>query len=657
MKRLPREDRRARLRRRLRVEQLEHRALLAALQAATMQSIAQPICDPESDTNHSAFVDSIEAAAQTRHFTIVLYDTQHPDGTTFDRGALFGTGECAVVPGDPVDPETPLTAFRSTDIQLSIERVDVPASEVEQMAVVIDDQPEFLTDRLAFSRHIEVRPDNTADERQFLVLSADAFLRPNTLPNSVVDGVLLDDNFGLSVGLATTPESRPTGEVRRLGQIERATIQTRTGLPHIELAFEGGGTATLDVSKVTAKETRIEVAANYPHAERLVVIGSNPLTQDMRQRDDTISDYDTVLLETIGPEGRLFAAEAEQLGGSLSTVPHVVRAAFTQAVKSQHNPRDGSLVILLGEDIPSDGFGDTRLVEAEAGNHSSTNPIVRPTASHSDGEFPSETSVLLMNAELTGTIAGAAAGNNIAFVRHSLDDPIDSFAALTINDEITQTLNLESTQLPGLGVAEAWNFHKTSFSGEFETDTETIDYLLQSPLGEFDTVGTIHLGGEIGSSRFDVDGSGLETALDALLIINFMGRNGGTVDPAPLGSRLNVTTSDTAISALDALQVINFLGRSLLGQSESVPIDRTIIAGVSRLGSGNESTKDDQPWITPEAFPTPAASKESTSESVASLFDRAIVELAGTVQEEESNSSGEEALDGVLESGLSFGNV
>ncbi len=565
-------------RRSLGAERLEARHLMAgSIEPVTLESIAQRICDPESDTNHAVFRDAIEATNLTRHFSIVAYDTGHPAGSTFDKGALFGQGECAVVPAEPTDPETPLTVFRSLEKALSIEAVDVPANEVDQMELVIDGGEVMLTDRIALARHVAVT-DGIPDVRQFAVISSDTYIRLNTLPNSIVDGLLLDDNFGLSVNFGpSVAEVRSTGEVRRLGQIQRMTIDTRQGLPSIHVTFPDGGTAILDFSEVTTERTRVDVTANYAGEERLVVIGSNPLTQDMRQRADVISDFNSVLIETVGPAGQLFVGPAWELGNSLSKVESVARVAFLQDVKSEHNPRDASIVILLGEGIPSDGFGDITLVEAEDGIHPAEPKIIRETASHhGDIRTVAETSVFLENAQLSGTISGVREGSNVSFVRHSLDDPNDSVATLTLHGAIVETLTLESTQLPGLATAEAWNFHKTAYGSEFQANTSSLAYTLSAARGEIDALGVIHVGGEIGLNRFDVNASGDVTAGDALLVVNFMRRNGGPVELAPLGSRLNVTQpvlSDTRISALDALQVINFLSRlkaEASGESTSV---------------------------------------------------------------------------------------
>jgi len=63
----------------------------------------------------------------------------------------------------------------------------------------------------------------------------------------------------------------------------------------------------------------------------------------------------------------------------------------------------------------------------------------------------------------------------------------------------------------------------------------------------------------------DVNGDLQVTALDALVVINFLGRNGGAVDlnsNRPIGSAFYDVSGDGRASGLDALRVINELGRT-----------------------------------------------------------------------------------------------
>jgi hypothetical protein len=346
----------------------------------------------------------------------------------------------------------------------------------------------------------------------------------------------------------------------------------------------------------------------------------------MRQRDDVISDFDTVMFETVGPAGRLYVGPANELGGTLSIVESVARVAFLQSVKSKHNPRDATLVVLLGEGLPSDGFGDVTLVEAEDGRFPEQQAIVRPTASHNGAPPPEVTSVLLDEASLTGMIPGTRDGSNIAMVRYSLDHPDDSPATLTFNDTIEESLNLQSTQLPGLAVAEAWDFYKTAFGPEFQADGSTLRYSLSATLAEIDTLGVIHLGGELGLNQYDVNANGEVTALDALLIINFMQRNGGPLEIAPLGSRLNVNAHvDAMISAVDALQVINFMTRQQA--FKPVPESVQVLTPQRITNQSGDLAADLRQEIADPVEPKKKTSSLSSDKHASVLHDLAILDL------------------------------
>ena len=78
------------------------------------------------------------------------------------------------------------------------------------------------------------------------------------------------------------------------------------------------------------------------------------------------------------------------------------------------------------------------------------------------------------------------------------------------------------------------------------------------------------------ANRFDTNGDGNVTALDALVVINAMSREGELNLSTPLravasmnGFQLDASR-DGAISALDALQVINELGRQAAANAEQV---------------------------------------------------------------------------------------
>ena len=145
-------------------------------------------------------------------------------------------------------------------------------------------------------------------------------------------------------------------------------------------------------------------------------------------------------------------------------------------------------------------------------------------------------------------------GDAVVFAGQFTGDDLGSTATLN-----GQTGRLEVTAAEGfVGSIELLvGVTDTSGRGVFDTQAVTVQFLPTyiNPL-----------------DRFDVDGNGAVTALDALLVINALGRGGGTIDLPNLelstgdGSTLRSdffynVSGDTSISALDALQVINELGR------------------------------------------------------------------------------------------------
>ncbi len=91
----------------------------------------------------------------------------------------------------------------------------------------------------------------------------------------------------------------------------------------------------------------------------------------------------------------------------------------------------------------------------------------------------------------------------------------------------------------------------------------------------------------------DVNGDLQVTALDALVVINFMGRNGGAVDlPSnrPIGSAFFDVSGDGRASALDALRVINELGRR--SQAASV----NAVADALAIFDPRQSDDDPEVW-------------------------------------------------------------
>ena len=103
-------------------------------------------------------------------------------------------------------------------------------------------------------------------------------------------------------------------------------------------------------------------------------------------------------------------------------------------------------------------------------------------------------------------------------------------------------------------------------------------------------------------SQHDVNADGHVTALDALLVINQLGRQGASEVEQQVDSAMAVydTNEDGAITAIDALLVINQLGRQgQAAESESVQdeVDPNLRPGLaSGFESRDDDDEDDEDW-------------------------------------------------------------
>jgi hypothetical protein len=156
------------------------------------------------------------------------------------------------------------------------------------------------------------------------------------------------------------------------------------------------------------------------------------------------------------------------------------------------------------------------------------------------------------------------------------------------------------------------------------------------------------------TNRYDVNNSGLVTPLDALQVINAIGRNDGNnifLDVLPLPPNLPPfpdVSGDGVVSALDALQVINELGRvpnpsvgagELIAEGEATSY---LPAGSGVLASGATVIGDfliadaltSQKEETEESAPTEDVALDLSPTSKTSVFDSAAtVQLDSIVED------------------------
>ncbi|MBI2478015.1 MAG: hypothetical protein HYV60_05025, partial [Planctomycetia bacterium] len=538
--------------RRLFFEQLEDRWLLA-VQAARMELLHQLLCDPEADNARITAVDTAEVASQTRHFSLVAYDTGHPAGSTFESDAVFGQGDCRAVPSGPGGTPATVRVWRFPEHALEIQTFTVPNSLVEPMQVEVN-----TAGRVALARYV-----TSNDVRQFVTWTSDSYIRVTTLPDAVVNNNLVDDDFGLSAAIGPLTEfTTEFDEKRLLGQIKKSTI-TPSSLPMIVLAFSTGS-AELCLATISQEVTRIDITANYPDLRRVVVIGANPFTEDFRQTRDVLSDFDSAIIETVGADGRLYVDSAVEVAGALPILENVARVSLFQSEKSTHNPRDPSFVILLGNDIPTDGFGDVALVEAEDGDFDSESQKRGRAHASGNGEFAHET-VFLNGETLSGTIPVDQAGEAIPFFRHSLDNAVGSVAPFTVasaglNVELSPTSDATTT------IAAGWDIFRNDFVQSIVAAGESTAYSIGPTRAEIDTVGLVPIGAPLGAGRLDVNADGAIVAVDVLIVINFLNESGPMV--AELGARRD-TNRDGYISPVDVLLIINHINSSPSGEGEA----------------------------------------------------------------------------------------
>jgi hypothetical protein len=160
-------------------------------------------------------------------------------------------------------------------------------------------------------------------------------------------------------------------------------------------------------------------------------------------------------------------------------------------------------------------------------------------------------------------------------------------------------------------------------------------------------------------NRYDVNDSGLTTPLDALQIVNAIGRNDGSsifLDVLPLPADLPVypdVSGDGVVSSLDALQVINELSRIISGQTgsgewvqvpnpaESVASGSGVIASTSQselLGVKDAPLVDESGDLNSSGI----ASKTSVFDEAASIqLDSIVDSLAADSASVRLNTEGE----------------
>lgn len=252
-----------------------------------------------------------------------------------------------------------------------------------------------------------------------------------------------------------------------------------------------------------------------------------------------------------------------------------VREAISEVpIVGGGNERPINDVVITSATVFQDTENSLVLLRALAPNVQTT---VTVTVTDADGNatdqtFSVDTTDDLVNANpyllpLDSPIA-ATTGQTIQLDLAAIDLEDDAvvFAGQFISNDFGSTATLDG-QTGRLEVTAADSFvgsiellvgvTDTSGRGIFDTQALTVEFL-PTYINSVD--------------RFDVDGNGTVTALDAVLIINALGRASGTIELPNLGLSTGDGSTlrgdffynvngDTSISALDALQVINELGR------------------------------------------------------------------------------------------------
>lgn len=225
-------------------------------------------------------------------------------------------------------------------------------------------------------------------------------------------------------------------------------------------------------------------------------------------------------------------------------------------------------------------------------------------------------------------------------------------------------VDLSSVTSPALGtvtVNQNGTFTYTSTSGNVN-DVDSFSYRVLDETGRPSNTVTVSF--TLNQSRYqnplvdlaeDVTADGNVTVLDALRIINFLGRelNGGSSVPvSEIGEPppdYYDTTGDGRVSANDALRVINKLARLDLGEAEFVQPTATQAAigvTVSNVGAGNNlPSRNLEPAIVDDEDDSLDQIMAQGFEVASASADHAVAALA-----EESEESSDESVDLALSS-------
>ena len=184
--------------------------------------------------------------------------------------------------------------------------------------------------------------------------------------------------------------------------------------------------------------------------------------------------------------------------------------------------------------------------------------------------------------------------NDNGVLANDSDDEGDSFTAELVRDVLNGTLSLQPdgtfTYTPDgtAGTSDSFTYRTVDARGAIGNTVEvTIEIDLPIPPSHQNP-----------DNQFDVDANGRVTPRDALLVINFLNKNGVNVsvdDLPPPPEYLDVDGNDI-IRPADALQVINFLNRqSVGGEGEGEGEGFTITVGPQTPGVFGSMNADRNP--------------------------------------------------------------
>jgi hypothetical protein len=567
--------------RQLRYERLPPRQLLAAdlataLEAADYLQVAvqhdrENTCKEADNVHYAGRVPA--GRSPPRSFTITAYPapadpaTVRDDGADFDN-CLFGDplpgqddsqgppaddGAVAGVGGDAGSNEVSVVAVWHDPAQgILVEAIREPFWRDRYQAVVQGDVVSDIT-QIRWYREIAEQ-----DFRQFAVFYPDGALRLASLPAAVH----LANGFGASVlvgPISTTVLS--SGEVRAFAQVDQIQIPDLSALT-MDVAYEGGGSATLRFSDVSPAQTQVDVQVHYDGEEVVRLISMHVA----EPAGDVESDIN--LVATRGPDGHVHVTHVNDFAGGPVTSIY----AFP-GVNTSHGAYSGGVAINLHEQP----LGGARHLELER-FQGDGEIFWRSRASGDEVTDEHQVRNLKPGQAATQTFQPARSGYYVFAPRYSRAAATAAQVSLHVASPSTdKTYHFPSTptQVEGEPIWNGWNhFRNTAASTPVYLQADEPAQIELQVSGapadvgvDLDVLDLVYAGpsrtltGSQNRNPLDVTDDGLVTPADALTVINWLSKQSAqpTGNQQPLPPPFLDVSGDNHVSPVDALRVIRAL--------------------------------------------------------------------------------------------------